>query len=300
VEKILITGGTGLIGSHLIPVLKKSGYEVVLLSREEQMHLGCKAFKWDLNKNYIDENAFEGVSSIIHLAGAGIADKRWTKSRKKELINSRVNSAKLLLKYVTEKNVSLKSFISASGIGYYGTDTTEHVFKESDPPSDEFISEICIKWEAAADQFSEICRVVKLRTGVVLASDGGALEKLAQPIKLGFGAPVGSGNQYMPCIHLKDLCRMYTFVLERADMNGVYNAVSGQKSTNEDLTEAVARKLGKPLWLPNVPGFVMKILFGEMANILVGGSHVSAEKIKSSGFEFDYPTLDLALEEIYQ
>jgi len=299
VEKILITGGTGLIGSHLIPILKERGYQVVLLSRREQMHLGCKAFEWDLDKNYIDENAFEGVTRIIHLAGAGIADKRWTDSRKKVLVNSRVKSAELLLNYVREKSVGLKSFISASGIGYYGTSTTEHVFTESDPPADEFVSEICVEWEAAADQFSDICRVVKLRTGVVLSADGGALEKLSKPIKLGFGAPIGSGNQYMPCIHIKDLCMMYAYVLKNESANGVYNAVSGQKSTNKDLTKAVADELNKPLWLPNVPGFALKLVFGEMSKILLGGSHVSAEKIKSLGFEFEFPTLKTALSEIY-
>jgi len=262
--------------------------------------MGCKAFQWDIKKKYIDPRAFEGITDIIHLAGAGIADKRWTNSRKEVLIESRVDSAELLLKCVKELNPDLESFISASGIGYYGTATTEHVFKEDDEPSDEFVAEICVQWEAAADQFKNRCRVAKLRTGVVLAAEGGALERLAQPIKLGFGAPIGSGKQYMPCIHIEDLCRMYVHALENENINGVYNAVSGEKSTNKELTQAVARLLRKPLWLPNVPGFVMKLAFGEMANILLGGSHVSAEKIKSSGFEFTYPTLRKALEEIYQ
>jgi len=262
--------------------------------------MGCKAFEWDIGKKHIDKRAFDGITDTIHLAGAGIADKRWTSSRKKVLIESRVDSAVLLLKYVRELNIELKSFVSASGIGYYGTETTSHVFMESDSPSDEFVAEICVKWEAAADQFKNTCRVVKLRTGVVLAAEGGALEKLSQPIKLGFGAPIGSGKQYMPCIHIEDLCRMYLHALENKNINGVYNAVSGEKSTNEELTQAVARTLHKPLWLPNVPGFVMKAAFGEMANILLGGSHVSAEKIKKSGFEFKYPTLRKALEEIYQ
>lgn len=296
----MITGGTGLIGSRLIPTLKEKGYEVVLLSRTEQTYMGCKAYEWDLGKGNIDIRAFEGVTSIIHLAGAGIADKRWTESRKKILVDSRVKSAVLLKKYVQAENLNLKSFISASGIGYYGTQTTEHVFTEEDPPADEFVSEICVKWEAAADDFKEICQVVKLRTGVVLSKNGGALERLAQPIKLGFGAPVGSGDQYMPCIHIDDLCNMYLHCLENQTLHGVYNAVSGEKSTNRELTRAVASELNKPLWLPNVPGFVMKLAFGEMAQILLGGSHVSAEKIKSTGFDFKYPTIGKALAEIYQ
>jgi len=262
--------------------------------------MDCKAYKWDLHKGEIDNRAFEGINSIIHLAGAGIADKRWTDARKKELINSRVKSAELLKTYVISQNVKLNSFISASGIGYYGTATTDHVFKEQDPPANEFVSEICIKWEAAADDFEEICRVVKLRTGVVLSKEGGALVRLAQPIKLGVGAPIGSGDQYMPCIHIDDLCRMYLHCLEKPNLKGVYNAVSGESSTNKELTKAVAEQLNKPLWLPNVPGFVMKLAFGEMAQILLGGSHVSAEKIKSTGFEFRYPTLKKALAEIYQ
>lgn len=296
----MITGGTGLIGSRLIPILKENGHEVVLLSRSEQMHMGCKAYKWDLKKGEIDERAFEGVTSIIHLAGAGIADKRWTESRKKILIDSRVNSARLLLTYVKKKKATLKSFISASGIGYYGTATTERIYTENDPPASEFVAEICVKWEAAADEFKDICRVVKLRTGVVLSKEGGALVRLAQPIKLGFGAPIGTGDQYMPCIHIDDLCRMYLFSLESDSLRGVYNAVSGEKTTNKELTKAVAGQLNKPLWLPNVPGIMMKLVFGEMAKILLGGSHVSAEKIRSTGFNFEYPTLKEALSEIYQ
>jgi uncharacterized protein (TIGR01777 family) len=299
VEKVLITGGTGLIGSRLIPILQEKGYEVVLLSRTEQTYMGCKAYEWDISKGEIDERAFEGISSIIHLAGAGIADKRWTDSRKRVLIDSRVKSAQLLRKYVLSQNLELKSFISASGIGYYGTETTDHVYTEADPPADEFVSEICIKWEAAADDFKELCRVVKLRTGVVLSKEGGALVRLAQPIKLGVGAAIGSGDQYMPCIHIDDLCRMYLHCLKDQNLKGVYNAVSGERSTNKELTKAVARQLNKPLWLPNVPGFIMKLVFGEMAQILLGGSHVSAEKIKSTGFEFQFPTLKEALEEIY-
>jgi len=276
------------------------GYEVVLLSRSEQSYMGCKAYAWDLANGVIDTRAFEGVSNIIHLAGAGIADKRWSDSRKRELIDSRVKSAELLKQYSISQNLALNAFISASGIGYYGTETTDRVFKEEDPPADEFISEICVKWESAADNFSDVCRVVKLRTGVVLSKEGGALVRLAQPIKLGIGAPVGSGNQYMPCIHIDDLCRMYLHCLENQETKGVYNAVSGESSTNRELTQAVARELKKPLWLPNVPAFAMKLAFGEMAKILLGGSRVSADKIKSSGFNFEFPTLKNALAEIYQ
>lgn len=299
-EKILITGGTGFIGSHLIPILKENGHEVVLLSRTEQSYMGCKAFEWNIKTNFIDERAFEGVTSIIHLAGAGIADKRWTGSRKRVLIDSRVESADLLYKSVKAKNLQLNSYISASGINYYGTKTLDHTFVESDEPGNEFIAEICIEWEKAADKFKDICRVVKLRTGVVLSAEDGALRRLAQPIKYGFGAPIGSGNQYMPCIHIRDLCRMYAFAIQNRDLSGAFNAVNGQSVTNKELTKAVAKALNKSLWLPNIPGFVMKMLFGEMAVILLGGSNASGDKIKNNGFEFEFPTLEAALNDLYQ
>jgi uncharacterized protein (TIGR01777 family) len=297
--KILISGGSGLIGSALTKLLLANGHEVNHLSRSKLSENGIPTFVWDVEKGEIDDAAFEGVEAIIHLAGAGIADGRWTEQRKKIIIDSRVESANLLYQKAKELNTPLKVFVSASGISYYGMDTTEKIYSETDPPSDDFIGTCCVLWEKAADQFSDLARVVKFRTGIVLAANGGALEKIAQPVKLGFGAPLGSGEQWVPYIHIDDLCAMYRAAIENENYHGVYNAVNGDHVTNGDLTKETAKALKKPLWLPNVPSFVLKAAFGEMGRLILEGSRASAKKIQSVGFQFKYNTLRDALRNIY-
>jgi uncharacterized protein (TIGR01777 family) len=296
---ILISGGTGLIGTELTRLLLKEGHSVRHLSRSSSSKGEIPTFEWNPSAGYIDETALEGVECIVHLAGAGIADSRWTDRRKKTIIDSRVKTAHLLLEKVKKTGPPLKSFISASGISYYGLVTNEKIYVEHDPAADEFIGKCCVLWEEAADQFGELARVVKLRTGIVLAKNGGALEKIAQPVKIGAGAPLGSGNQWVPYIHIHDLCRMYLSVIEEAKYVGVYNAVNGDHITNEELTKAVAQRLKKPLWLPNVPGFALKLVFGEMANLILKGSRVSSDKVRSEGFKFQFEKLDETLKAIY-
>jgi len=297
--RVLITGGTGLIGTELTKVLLAAGHEVRLLSRRKGLQNGVQKFQWNPAKGEMDAEALEVVEAIIHLAGARIADSRWSEERKKIIVDSRVETANLLFEKVNEVQPPLKAFISASGISYYGLVTSDKIFIESDEPSSDFIGECCVLWEKAADQFSDLARVVKLRTGIVLSKNGGALEKIAQPIKFGAGAPLGSGKQWVPYIHLLDLCKMYVVALENEDYTGVYNAVNGDHVTNTDLTKAVAKSLKKPLWLPNVPSFVLKMVFGEMANLVLEGSRVSAERIKGQGFSFRYRTLEDSLSDIY-
>ncbi|MGB6036165.1 MAG: TIGR01777 family oxidoreductase [Cryomorphaceae bacterium] len=297
--KILISGGSGLIGSALTKLLLANGHRVNHLSRSKSSESDVPTFVWDLANGEIEDAAFEGVEAIIHLAGAGIADSRWTEERKKIIIDSRVDSANLLYRKAKERKTPLKVFVSASGISYYGMDTTEKIYSETDPPSDDFIGTCCVLWEEAADQFSDLARVVKLRTGIVLSANGGALEKIAQPVKFGFGAPLGSGDQWVPYIHIDDLCEMYLAAIEKENYHGVYNAVNGDHVTNEDLTKETAKALKKPLWLPNVPSFVLKAAFGEMGRLILEGSRASAERIKSHGFKFKFATLRKALEDIY-
>jgi uncharacterized protein (TIGR01777 family) len=298
--KILISGGSGLIGTALTKLLISRGHEVSHLSRSKSSESGIPTFVWNLAKGEIDDAAFKGVEAIIHLAGAGIADGRWTEERKKIIIDSRVDSANLLYRKAQELRPPLKVFVSASGISYYGMDTTEKIYVETDPPSDDFIGTCCVLWEEAADQFSDLARVAKLRTGIVLSANGGALEKIAQPVKLGFGAPLGSGDQWVPYIHIDDLCEMYLAAIEKENYQGVYNAVSGDHVTNTELTKATAKALKKPLWLPNVPSFVLKAGFGEMSRLILDGSRASAEKVKNAGFEFKYKTLRESLDSIYR
>ena len=292
---ILVTGGSGFIGRTLCDLLRENGHTVLVLSRTKTDK--PNTFYWNLQERYIDPEAIIKADYIIHLAGEGIADKRWSLQRKKDLINSRVETANLLFEKVKELNPNLKGFIAASGIGYYGATTSEKIYNENDAAGEDFISEICKVWEKASLQFDAInIRTVIFRTGVVLAKEGGALKKLSQPIKLGVGAPIGSGEQYIPWIHLNDLCNMYVEAIENRKFKGIYNAVAPEHITNKSLTKIIAKKLKKPLWLPNIPSFVMKILLGKMAIIILEGSRVSSEKIMATGFKFKYPNIKEALD----
>ena len=299
-KKVLISGGSGLIGSALSKKLIAKGYKVNILSRSAGEKDGVEVYEWDVKNAEIDINAYKGVTSIVHLAGAGIADSRWTKKRKKVIIDSRVESARLLYLGAKKAGIDLNTFISASGINYYGSKTTQHIFQETDPPSPTFIGECCVKWEAAADQFKDLTRVVKLRTGVVMSENGGALDKMAKPVKMGVGAPLGSGKQYVPYVHLDDLCDMYIHAIENENVEGTYNACNGDHITNMELTEALAEELKKPLWMPHVPEFSLKLLFGQMAEIILYGSRASADKIKSTGFKFTFQNIHQTLFDIYE
>lgn len=294
---ILITGAGGLIAHELSKKLEKD-FTVRFLTRKKKH---SNEFEWNIKNKTIDDTAFEGVSHIIHLAGANISEKRWTDERKKELISSRVDSADLIVKTLQEKKIRLKSFISASGINYYGTKTTDTIFTENNQSGNDFLSEVVVLWERAADQFKEqnlAERVVKIRTAVVLSEKDGALKKMLPPIRMGIGAPLGTGKQYMPWIHIEDICAIYEFTLKNDTMDGAFNAVSPQHTTNENLTKKIAKVLKKPLFMPNIPGFVLKLIFGELADALLEGSRASAEKIQNAGFQFKFPDLKKALEHL--
>ena len=294
---ILITGAGGLIAHELSKKLEKD-FTVRFLTRKKKH---SNEFEWNIKNKTIDDAAFEGVSHIIHLAGANISEKRWTDERKKELISSRVDSADLIVKKLQEKKIRLKSFISASGINYYGTKTTDTIFTENNQPGNDFLSEVVVLWERAADQFKEqnlAERVVKIRTAVMLSEKDGALKKMLPPIRMGIGAPLGTGKQYMPWIHIEDICTIYEFALKNNTMDGAFNAVSPQHTTNENLTKKIAEVLKKPLFMPNIPGFVLKLIFGELADALLEGSRASAEKIQNAGFQFKFPDLKKALEHL--
>ncbi|WP_265130508.1 TIGR01777 family oxidoreductase [Chryseobacterium oranimense] len=296
-EIVLITGAGGMIAKKLSKKLEKK-YTVRFLTRKKKHD---NDFEWDIKNGIIDESALDNVSHIIHLAGANISEKRWTKERKRELISSRVDSAGLLLKTVKKKKVKLKSFISASGINYYGTVTTEKIYSENDPPGNDFLSEVVVLWERAADDFKEqnlAERVVKIRTAVVLSREDGALKKMVPTIQYGIGSPLGSGKQYMPWIHIEDICSIYEASLKDPAIDGAYNAVCPQHTTNENLTRKIAEVLHKPLFMPHVPAFVLKLIFGELADALLEGSRASSQKIQETGFKFKFPDLKMALEDL--
>ncbi|HUH75277.1 MAG TPA: TIGR01777 family oxidoreductase [Chitinophagales bacterium] len=300
-KTVLISGGTGIVGTRLSHKLRDKGYEVQILSRSKNSDSIFKTYIWDISKNYIDPKAVETADYIIHLAGAGIADKRWTDERKKIIIDSRVDSANLLFNAVKSNLNRVKAFISASGVGNYGAITTQHIFTESDPHHDDFLGKTCALWEASADQFETLgIRTVKVRTGVVLSQEGGALEKLKIPVQLGIGSALGSGKQYVPWIHLEDLCNIYIKAIEDAHMSGPYNAAAPEHLTNEQMTKSIAEVLHRPFFFPKVPSFAMNLLLGEMSELLLEGSRVSSEKIQKAGFQFKFPDIKSALKDLFR
>ncbi|MFC2081105.1 TIGR01777 family oxidoreductase [Bacteroidota bacterium] len=298
---VLITGGTGLIGEQLSMRLKDRGYEVAILSRGISKEDQSLTYIWDINKFEIDKEAIATADFIIHLSGSSIGEKRWTIKRKQQIIDSRIKSGQLIFDEIRKQNKNLRAFISASAIGYYGTATSNKIFHETDPPGDDFLGRTCREWEKVADGFKNIgIRTVKIRTGVVLTKQGGALSKIKIPIKAGFGSAMGTGKQYIPWIHIDDLCGIYIKAIEDTKMIGAYNAVAPEHVTNKEFTQTLATSLKKPLWFPNIPAVAMKILFGEMSEILLQGSRISAEKIQTTGFQFQFPSLEGALQQLMQ
>ncbi len=299
---ILITGGTGLIGRHLCPKLQEKGHEVLLLSHTKNPDTKFPAYFWDWQAEVFPDEVIEKTDYIIHLAGANIAGKRWTKKRKQLIVDSRVKTTQLLFEKVKAQNKKLKAFISASATGYYGAVTSGKIFQETDTPANDFLGQTAAQWEQAADKFSHELktRTVKLRTGVVLAKQGGALPKMLFPVKLGIGSAIGNGSQYMPWIHIDDLCNIYLKAIEDVEMQGAYNAVAPQHQTNKEFTRTAAGVLKKPFWFPAVPAFMMKMIFGELSDLLLKGSRVSSEKIQKAGYKFLFPDLKAALNNLLQ
>jgi len=297
-KNILITGATGLVGSQLTELLLLKGYHVSHLGRTKQTGK-VPSYIWDVDKGTIDKNAFQDVDTIIHLAGAGVADKRWTARRKKEILDSRIETTRLIFERLKKNDHQVKSFISASAIGLYGFTTGNEIFTEESKPGSDFLAKVTHQWENEVDAINSLgIRVVKLRIGIVLSDTGGALPAMAKPIRFGFGAPLGTGKQYLSWIHLHDLCAMFHQAVENNSMRGAYNAVAPGWVTNQEMTRAIATILRKPLWLPPVPAFVMRIVIGEMAVIVTNGSKISSEKIRETGFEFQFKELTTALRDL--
>ena len=294
-EKVLITGGSGLIGRRLSFLLKSRGYEVRILSRSNNPKNNYKTFVWNVSEQYINESAFEGLNHIIHLAGAGIADKRWSEKRKKEIIASRVTSTNLLYNTVKRLKTPLNSFISASATGYYGAVTSETIFEEKDKPAKDFLGKVCSLWEDSIFQFNEIkIRTVALRTGIVLSKDGGALKKMKTPVI----TSLGNGKQYMPWIHIDDLCELYIKAIEDEQFKGAFNAVSSEHISNLSFSKKISKIFNHPFLAIGAPSFILQIVFGEMSTIILNGSRISANKIKQAGFKFKFENLEKALKNL--
>lgn len=291
-SSVLITGASGLVGTRLTQLLLERGHEVSHLGRSKKSG-SVRSFVWDVHAGTMDPEAFENADVVIHLAGAGIADERWSMKRKQEILESRTKSTALVVQKLNENQTRVKTLVSASAIGYYGMGLHANEFTEESKPGTGFLADVVTAWEHEADRLKNK-RLVKIRIGVVLSKNDGALAEIAKPVRLGLGAPLGTGEQFVSWIHLDDLCGIFIKAAEDETMQGAYNATAGAV-TNRALTKAIAKALHKPLWLPAVPGFALKLVLGEMADLVLYGSSVSSGKIRQAGFSFRFDTLEKAL-----
>ncbi|MEX1189915.1 MAG: TIGR01777 family oxidoreductase [Bacteroidia bacterium] len=299
-KTVLITGGTGLIGMKLSKMLKQKGYTLHLLSRSNTpVENYDKVFTWNIHQRELDETALDGVTDIIHLAGAGIADARWTDSRKELIISSRVDSIALIEESLRKRNQKVQSLISGSAVGWYGARTDAMTHVEAEPAADDFMGETCRKWELAVDAFDDIAeRIVKIRTGVVLAKDGGALPTMKMPFNFFVGSPLGSGKQQIQWIHLEDICRVFLDAVENDAYRGAYNASATESCSNREFSKTLAKVMNRPILPITVPSFALKMVLGEMSAVVLEGSRVSNKKLLSQGFEFKFNNLEDALKDL--
>lgn len=301
-ETVIITGGTGMIGSALTLLLRARGYKVIILSRtkHDSHDENVSYAEWDIGKGYIDPQAIQNADHIVHLAGAGIADKRWTKKRKKLIVDSRVDSGNLIVKMLREHQNKVKTVVSASGIGWYGADKKNgHPFKESDPVADNFLGETCRLWEESVKPVEDMGKkLVIVRTGLVFANQGGAFPEFVKPMKFGMAAILGSGKQVVSWIHIDDIVRVYLEAIENNNLKGVYNAVSREPVSNKELTLKIARARKKPFVSMHVPAFALNILFGEVSVEVLKSTTVDGSKLRDSGFNLIYPTVDSAVNDL--
>ena len=299
---ILITGATGLIGTQLVKLLLGKGYTIHYLTTSKnkiQDKPNYFGYYWNPDKGIIDENSLIGVDVVVHLAGANIA-KRWTNAYKQEIIESRTLSSELLYNVLRNNPHQVKQIVSASGTAIYPESDTKVYDETTTEKDNSFLSDVVVKWEESVDRFQTLgLKVCKLRTGVVFAKEGGALPEMAKPIKMGFGAAMGNGKQIQSWIHITDLVALYYFVIQN-QLEGVFNAVSPNPISNAALTKAIAKAVHKPLFLPNIPEFVMKIILGEMSVLLFSSKNLGAKKILDCGFKFQFPDTQQALNDLYQ
>lgn len=292
-KNVLITGGTGFIGKHMTDLLLENGFTVSILSRNKKENLSTVFYyTWDVKNQIIEEEAVLNADFIIHLAGENIAEKRWTTKRKAEIIDSREQSIQLIYSVLKKNSKILDAFISASAVGIYGAVNGRAICTEETTLANDFLGVTCKKWETAADRVGQLgIRTVKIRTGLVLGKNDGFLNKLIPLFKWNLGAALGLGEQYMPWIHVSDLCRIYLEAIVNSKMEGPYNAAINDNTTNAIFSKTLAKLYGHSLWLPNVPAFILKIMMGEMAKIVLTGRRVSSDKIESTGFHFEHNDL---------
>lgn len=295
-KRVLIAGGSGLVGRELTGVLQSAGYEVAWLSRTPGMVNGVKCYAWDIKRQVIDEQAIQWANILIHLAGEGIAAKRWTKKRKQEIISSRTASTSLLVQALQRIPNQIHTIVAASAIGFYGN--TNGIVREDAPNGTGFLAESVAQWESATKQFAEIgIRCVRLRIGVVLSQHGGAYRELTQTSKLRVLPILGGGKQWYPWIHIHDLVNICLFAIERK-IEGIYNAVAPHPVTQKELMHAIGRTKGGLFFYAPAPAFGLRLFLGEMADAVLISQQVSSAKLENAGFRFDFPTVEMAVQQI--
>ena len=302
-QTVVITGGTGLIGTALTNALVQKGYEVIILSRSKRSSLqkNISYNVWNPEKQTIDDEAIRKADYIIHLAGANVAEKRWTEKRKKEIIDSRVKSSALLIKAFNEIPNKVKALISASAIGYYGFDTisSSKPFVETDPPFNDFLGKTVQQWEASIEPAKQLGKkLVIVRTGIVLSNEGGAYKEFKKPLKFGIAAALGNGKQMVSWIHIDDLVRLYIAAIENENWKGIYNAVAPNPVSNQELIKEIAKQTKKFYITVKFPSPVLKLMLGEMSVEILKSATVSSEKISREGFVFWYPAIKPAVEDL--
>jgi len=292
---ILLAGGTGLIGSRLSRLLQQQGHKVSLLSRRASHSGPVPVYEWDPDRGVIDHEAVRRADVVINLAGAGIADARWTDARKREIIDSRVNSARLLLDSFRHTGHTPQCYLSSAAIGYYG-DRRDTILGENAAPGRGFLAESCVEWEKAVQEIASAgIRAVAFRIGIVLSTQGGALEKMLMPARLGAGTYFGDGSQWYSWIHIDDVCRLFLHAIEHPDMVGTYNAVAPNPTPNKAFAAALMQAMNRPQILIPAPAFALRFAMGEMADVVLNSSRVSSKKTEQTGFRFDFPELEPAI-----
>ena len=303
---VLITGGTGLLGKALTEALLEKGFRVIVLTRnpsnQKAGHPNLSFAAWNLEKKTIDKDALTKADYIFHLAGASVAEKRWTKKRKQEIVSSRVDSAHLLIENLINVPNKVKAVIGASATGWYGEGPANNqiAFTETDEAATDFLGQTCKQWEAAIDPVMDLDkRLVKLRIGIVMSNDGGALKEFKKPVKFGLATILGSGKQIISWIHIDDLVRIFLFAMDNENLSGVYNAAAPNPVTNKQLILQIAEEERGRYFIPiHVPSFFLKIILGEMSIEVLKSFKVSAEKIQQAGFIFQYATIDTAINQL--
>lgn len=299
---ILITGGTGFVGKQLIPLLQQEGYTIHVFTRKKDIaeKNGIKYFTWNPETGDYDPKAFDGVEYILSLAGAGVADKRWTSFYKKEILNSRVESIQLLVKALKETPNTVHTVINASATGWYGADTPASVaqggFTEDDPAAGTFLGSVCRQWEEAAHLFSTLNkRLVIFRIGIVLHPDGGMMKELLKPLRFGLATVLGNPQQVISWIHVHDLCRAMLFAVQHKKVEGIYNAVNTTPVTNSELVTAIAKSRKKFYIKIPVPRFILKIMVGQFSEEITRSATVNGKKLANAGFRFNYTEINEAV-----